>query len=205
AEQSSLGRFLLTIDGKPDLLFTENETNVERLFGAPNSNRYVKDAFHEYVVHNRTDAVNPEQTGTKAALHYRLDIPARGEATLRLRLCAGQEKQDRREIASTDSFDRIFSDRIREADEFYANRIPAALTGEERAVVRQAYAGLLWSKQFFYFSVKDWLEGDPAQPQPPPGRRSGRNSERQHLYNRDVISMPDKTEYPCYAAQDLEF
>jgi hypothetical protein len=202
AEQASLGRFQLTFDGQPELLFTENETNVKRLFGSPNGGRHVKDAFHEYVVYNRKDAVNPERTGTKAALHYCLEIPARGKATLRLRLCADEDKQ---EIASTDSFDRIFSDRIREADEFYANRIPAALTRDERAVVRQAYAGLLWSKQFFHFSVKDWLEGDPAQPPPPPGRRNGRNSEWLHLYNRDVISMPDKWEYPWYAAWDLAF
>ena len=191
AEQASLGCFQLTFDGKPELLFTENETNVERLFSAPNVSRHVKDAFHEYVVRDRKDAVNPERTGTKAALHYRFEIPARGETILRLRLCADQHK---RETTSTDSFDRMFSDRIREADEFYASRIPAALTSEERAVIRQAYAGLLWSKQFFHFSVKDWLEGDPAQPPPPPGRRNGRNSEWSHLYNRDVISMTDKWE-----------
>jgi hypothetical protein len=202
AEQASLGRFQLTFDGQPELLFTENETNVERLFGAPNASQHVKDAFHEYVVRDRKDAVNPDRTGTKAALYYRCEIPTRGETTVRLRLCADENKQ---EIASSVSFDRIFSDRIREADEFYATRIPATLTSEEQAVVRQAYAGLLWSKQFFHFSVKDWLDGDPAQPPPPPGRRNGRNSEWLHLYNRDVISMPDKWEYPWYAAWDLAF
>jgi hypothetical protein len=211
AEHASLGRWLLTFDGTPDLLFTENETNVERLFGAPNSGRYVKDAFHEYLVHGRKAVVNPDQTGTKAALHYSFNVPAGSEVTLRLRLRERQDEPNRQdlkekgEVTSTDSFDRIFSDRIREADQFYANRIPSALTAEERAVVRQAYAGLMWSKQFFHFSVKDWLEGDPAQPPPPPSRRNGRNSEWQHLYNRDVISMPDKWEYPWYAAWDLAF
>jgi len=202
AEHESLGNLLLTFEGNPELLFTENETNVERLFGVSKGNRYVKDAFHEYVIRGRKDAVNPGRVGTKAALMYRLEVPARGEAVLRLRLSQASERQS---VASADSFDRIVAGRIREADEFYRNRIPHALADEERAVVRQACAGLLWSKQFFHFSVKDWLEGDPAQPPPPWNRRYGRNNEWQHLYNRDVISMPDKWEYPWYAAWDLAF
>src|SRR5439155_1102931 len=168
AEHASLGRYRLVAEGGPELLFTDNETNVARLFGAPNPAPYVKDAFHDYVVHGRPDAVNPEGVGTKAACHYRLEIPAGGAVTLQLRLTADAE-------AGGPDPSRVFADRIREADAFYACHIPGTLGEGEQAVVRQAYASLLWSKKFYHYVVKDWLEGDPAQPPPPPSRREGRN------------------------------
>ncbi len=205
-EHSSLGRFRFEAEGlpgkgSPELLFTENETNAARLFGVKNASPYVKDAFHEYVVHGRTAAVNPADIGTKAAAHYRLDAPAGGEVTIRLRLFA-EDEAPKRPLGQ--DFDRIFVERIHEADEFYTARIPAGLSEEERRVARQAYAGLLWTKQFYHYVVKDWLEGDPAQP-PPPNRQQGRNHDWTHIFNRDVISMPDKWEYPWYAAWDLAF
>ncbi|MGO9061163.1 MAG: MGH1-like glycoside hydrolase domain-containing protein [Candidatus Binataceae bacterium] len=203
ADHVSLGRHLLFAEGSPEFLFTENESNSRRLFGFPSTTPYVKDAFHEYVINGRADAVNPEKTGTKAAAHYRVELPGGAQITIRLRLCdtgialAGNP--------FTVGFGAPFYRRRREADEFYASRIPESLGPAERAVARQAYAGLLWSKQFFHLSVKDWLEGDPAQPPPPPSRHYGRNSDWGHLYNRDVVSMPDKWEYPWYAAWDLAF
>jgi len=205
AEHEDLGRFRLAAEGQPvqpELLFTENDTNVARLYGSSNPTPYVKDAFHEYVVRGRADAVSPSAEGTKAAALYRLEIPAGREVTLRLRL-SGEAEAPREPFGP--GFDRVFSTRLAEADAFYGERLPTDLTGEERGVARQAYAGLLWSKQFFHFSVKDWLEGDPSQPLPPETRKRGRNSGWPHLYNRDVISMPDKWEYPWYAAWDLAF
>ncbi len=207
AEHASLGRYRLDAQpvpaaAAPQLLFTENETNVERLFGTSNPTPYVKDAFHAYVIEGRTEAVNPAHEGTKAAVLYRLDLPAGGEVTVRLRLSRTEAPLPR---PFGSGFEQTFADRRREADEFYATRLPATATAEERDVMRQAYAGLLWSKQFFHYVVEHWLEGDPAQPAPPPERWTGRNSDWPHLYNRDVISMPDKWEYPWYAAWDLAF
>jgi hypothetical protein len=202
AEHISLGRYRLAAEGSPELLFTDNETNAGRLFGVPNPSPYVKDAFHEYVVHGRTDAVNPEAVGTKAAARYVVDVPAGGQVMLRLRLTADVEVCG---PPTGPEVDRIFADRIREADAFYSRSIPPALGEGEQAVVRQAYASLLWSKKFFHYVVKDWLDGDPAQPPPPANRRGGRNAEWGHLYNRDVISMPESWEYPWYAAWDLAF
>ncbi|MEP7027052.1 MAG: glucosidase [Candidatus Eisenbacteria bacterium] len=207
AEHESLGRFRLSADLAPDgaapeLLFTENETNIQRLYGAPNDTPFVKDAFHDVVVHGRADAVNPQRFGTKASARYRLEVPARGHAVLRLRL----RNED---LAGAppfgDGFERVFADRLAEADAFYDARLEPNLTAEERNVSRQAYAGLLWSKQFYHYNLKHWLAGDPSQPAPPAGRDRGRNHEWGHLYNRDVISMPDKWEYPWYAAWDLAF
>ncbi len=206
----------------PEALFTGNETNVERLYGSPNPVPYVKDAFHEYVIHGRKEAVDPARQGTKAGFLYRLVVPAGGTATLRLRLAeagrpgasaAGSSATGASKTAAPSApapidpaaFDRIVAERRAEADEFYAGRLPDTLSAEEKRVARQAYAGLLWSKQFFYYVVRDWLEGDPAQPPPPPERVHGRNCDWQHLFNRDVISMPDKWEYPWYAAWDLAF
>lgn len=186
----------------PGWLFTENETNTRRLFGADNWTPYVKDAFHEYLVHGRTDAVNPKPTGTKVAARYRLDIPAGGQAMVRLRLTAQGTGGG---PGFGEEFDGVFRDRMREADEFYAHRLPPGLSDDERRIVRQAYAGLLWGKQFYHYIVRDWLEGDPQQPSPPARRATGRNSGWPHVYNRDVISMPDKWEYPWYAAWDLAF
>ena len=186
----------------PEFLFTENETNSQRLFGTDNWTPYVKDAFHEYLIHAKPDAVNPKRVGTKVAAHYRLELPARGEVAIRLRL--SNEKLTYPKSLGNE-FDGIFQQRIREADEFYDASMPDELSEDERRVVRQGYAGLLWSKQYYQYIVRDWLEGDPQQPPPPERRKSGRNAEWPHIYNRDVITMPDKWEYPWYAAWDLAF
>jgi hypothetical protein len=207
AEHVALGRLVLEADTassgeQPQLLFTENDTNAERLYGVPNAHPYVKDAFHEYVIGKRADAVNPLDEGTKAAALYGLVIPAGASVTVRLRL-APESEMDRETFGA--AFDRTFARRIAEADAFYADKIPGPVSDEERRVARQAYAGLLWSKQFYHYAVKEWLEGDPAQPAPPSSRHQGRNAEWKHLYNADVILMPDKWEYPWYAAWDLAF
>jgi Mannosylglycerate hydrolase MGH1-like glycoside hydrolase domain len=194
AEHASLGKYRLEIEPGGNLLLTENETNMERLFGFASVGPYVKDAFHEYVVHGRRGAVNPARTGTKAAAHFHLRIPAGGSVELNLRLAAEH-----------DNGADPFAQRIAEADEFYKALLPKDAAEPARRVARQAYAGLLWTKQFYYYSVRDWLEGDPGQPRPPDSRWQGRNHDWRHLYNRDVISMPDKWEYPWYAAWDLAF
>ena len=204
----SLGRYELAADrastgGAPSWLFTENDTNVDRLFGSPNAQPYVKDAFHAYVIDGRHDAVNPAMTGTKAAAHYVLALGPGETATVRLRLTMAGQATGADPFGR--EFDGTFGARIREADAFYAARLPEASTPDERAVARQAYAGLLWSKQFYHYAVDEWLDGDPAQPAPPHARRMGRNAEWAHVYNADVISMPDKWEYPWYAAWDLAF
>ncbi len=207
AEHATLGRYRLTQAPArdvaiPGILFTENETNVERLFGTPNPSPYVKDAFHEYVIRGKAAAVSPERSGTKAAAHFRLEIGAGEEVALHLRLTA--EEEATREAFGPD-FDEIFAARVRDADEFYAARVPRNLSEEERRIVRQAHGSLLWSKQFYYYVVQEWLEGDPAPPKPPESRKSGRNGDWRHLFNRDVLSMPDKWEYPWYASWDLAF
>jgi len=207
SHHATLGRYCLAAqalaDGTgPVFLFTENETNATRLFGGANASPYAKDAFHEYVVNGRSDAVNPQGRGTKAAAYHRLLIPAAEQVTIRLRLCAEEEAPPQ---SFGPTFDQVFADRIREAVEFYAARIPGRLRQPESHVARQAYAGLLWTKQFYHYVIKDWLGGDPEQPAPPEARMQGRNHDWIHLYNRDVISMPDKWEYPWYAAWDLAF
>lgn len=201
-DHESIGRYTFLVDGETELLFTGNETNSSRLFGVYDPTRYVKDAFDDYVLRHRTEAINPKQEGTKAAAHYKLQIPAGEQVQLRFRLTAGELAA---ENGFGDAFDKVFAQRIAEADEFYQSYFRQPLTEAERNVVRQAYAGLLWSKQFYYYAVQDWLQGDPAQPVPPPARWHGRNSEWLHLFNRDVISMPDKWEYPWYASWDLGF
>jgi hypothetical protein len=206
AAHHALGSFTLDAavasDGTmPELLFTENDTNVERVFGAANATPHVKDAFHSYVIAGERRALNPAEHGTKAAAHYRLLIPANGTVTIELRL----RDASRHEAAFGPSFASTFARRKAEADIYYGTRIPEDLTEEERRVARQAYAGLLWSKQFYHYAVEEWIEGDPAQPVPPSSRVSGRNAEWQHVYNADIISMPDKWEYPWYAAWDLAF
>ncbi len=199
--QDLAGNYHLYCEGDPELLFTENETNFQRVYGHENGHPFVKDAFHEYVVHGRKDAVSPAKAGTKAAGHYILQVPAGGSVVVRLRLSDG-------ELAGNpfgDEFDRIFTKRIREADEFYANLIPDRLSKDSRSIMRQALGGMLWSKQWYHYDMRRWLEGDPTQPPPPEERKHGRNHEWIHLYNDDVISMPDKWEYPWYAAWDLAF
>jgi hypothetical protein len=205
AEHPSLGRWRLAcepVDGQsPRLLFTENETNAERLFAAPNASRFVKDAFHRRVVGGETGAVNPEGFGSKAAAWYRLTIPAGGEAVFRLRLTA----EELPGVPFGPGFEETFALRREEADAFHAARRDAPLTAEERRIVRQADAGLLWSRKFYGYVVEQWLDGDPAQPPPAPGRRAGPNRDWSHLYARDVLSIPDAWEYPWFAAWDLAF
>jgi hypothetical protein len=186
-----------------DVLFTENETNVERLHGAPNPTPYVKDAFDRYVVRGEIGAVNPDRTGTKAAARIERVLGPGESVTFRLRLTDASPAAGASAFGA--GFDRIFESRRREADEFYATVVPESLSPDSRNVMRQAFAGLMWSKQFYHYVVKDWLDGDPAQPAPPADRRTGRNSDWSHLFNADVISMPDAWEYPWYAAWDLAF
>jgi hypothetical protein len=204
AEQWSLGRYALSWDIAPDeVLFTENETNAERLYGVPSRSPYVKDAFHRYVIQGERGAVNPAQSGTKAAAVYRRRIAAGATQTLRLRLERVTDTQTLVERFAP--FDAVVEERKSEADAFYATIIPATLSADAKNVVRQAYAGQLWSKQFYHYVVSHWLDGDPSQPPPPPGRATGRNSSWRHLWAADVIAMPDTWEFPWFASWDLAF
>ncbi len=199
ARHADLGNYILHCEPGATLLFCGNDTNVARLFGTGTPGHY-KDAFHEYVVAGRSDAVDPRRAGTKAAAHYRLTIPPGGTKEVRLRLT-----EEPRSTTPFADFDALFELRRREADDFYAAVQGKLADAERRDVQRQAFAGLLWSKQFYYYDVPLWLHGDPSQPPPPPERRLGRNHEWQHLNNADVLSMPDTWEYPWYAAWDLAF
>jgi hypothetical protein len=183
-------------------LFTENETNAQRLWRQPNATPHVKDAFHEYVIAGRAEAVNPAQTGTKCAPHLILEIPAGTSRLIELRLV---REQDAPEALFGSGFEKVFADRQREADEFYSRVMRPEMTDEAKRVARQGYAGLLWSKQFYHYVIDGWLKGDAKQPQPPAERLGGRNREWSHLHSQDVISMPDKWEYPWFAAWDLAF
>ena len=198
-----LGDYILYCAGSQELLFTENETNNERLFGTANASPYVKDAFHEYIIGSKAGAVNPEGTGTKAAAHCVRTLQAGETTTITLRLAAMVEKHPL-DTPFAD-FDATFRARIDEADEFYNAVFPASLSQEERLISRQAFAGLLWSKQYYHYVITDWLEGDPAEPPPARERLKGRNHEWTHLFTRDVISMPDKWEFPWFASWDLAF
>ncbi len=201
-DHESIGRYTFLVEHQTELLFTGNETNAARLFGLYDPTRFVKDAFDDYVLRQRFAAVNQKREGTKAAARYHLRIPAGGQVQLRFRLAAGDVEPGN---AFGADFERMFQQRIAEADFFYNATYPDSMAAAERQVARQAYAGLLWSKQFYYYAVQDWLEGDPSQPTPPAARWRGRNSEWLHLFNRDVVSMPDKWEYPWYASWDLGF
>ena len=261
AEHPQLGDYRLFYENKPgtpEPLFCDNETNFARVFGNPPSPGVFKDGFHDYLIESRHDAVNPNRTGTKAALHYSANIATGGSVEFRFRLVKGFVKgrpmpADPEEFSEQDTkpddpdepsaprsvgvafdpagvlsnlppslqsaaegattfirhpfadFNDLFAERVKDADDFYAelqNQIPDR---DERLIHRQALAGMIWSKQFFYYDVREWLKGDPTQPPPPAGRKHGRNADWQHLVNADIISMPDKWEYPWYAAWDLAF
>ncbi len=195
------GKHWLVCDGEPELLFTENETNAQRLYGVQNVMPYVKDGINNCVVYGQRDAVNPQQLGTKASARYSLNLGAGESVTIKLRLT----DHNPAEFTFDASFDKTFKKRIAEADEFYDLHAPLGLSEDIKRIQRQAFAGMLWSKQFYYYHVKRWLRGDPGQPAPPAARLEGRNGNWTHLHNEDVISMPDKWEYPWYAAWDLAF
>jgi hypothetical protein len=198
----------------PELLFCDNETNARRLFGIADAKGFYKDGFDEYIVHGNHAAVNPEQTGTKAGVLHKLTVGAGKSAQIRLRLTGSSGRQSvpsgqsRLTSAATKpfaDFDAIFAARIREADEFYDELQADIADADARNVQRQAFAGMIWSKQYFYYDIAEWIKGDPKCPPPPGERRHGRNADWQHLNNADIISMPDKWEYPWYAAWDLAF
>jgi hypothetical protein len=222
------GKRWLLAAGTPELLFTENETNYEEIFKFRSRTPYVKDGFHSYLIRGNKGAVNPEHTGTKMAAHYALLLGPGESATLKLRLTdldplggmdsdspmvgtiSGPGHHERASgVPGTndfgEGFDAVFADRQKEATEFYESRITKGMSEDAHRVMRQAYSGMLWNKQFYHYDVYTWLEGDPAGPVPPPERLHGRNKDWTHLYNDDIISMPDKWEYPWYAAWDLAF
>jgi hypothetical protein len=198
ATKAGFDSYQLHCEGTPDALFTENETNFARLFGVPNR-FFAKDGINNAVVHGATEEINPERRGSKAAARYQVTLEGGASTVFRLRLSRQNHAN-----AFTD-FESIFDRRIAEADGYYESIIPETLSPDERNVMRQSLSGLLWSKQFYHYVVKDWLDGDPNQPAPPPERLSGRNCKWGHLYSEDVLSMPDKWEYPWFAAWDLAF
>jgi len=198
-KHAELGDYTLSYDGKPELLFCDNETNARRLYGQIDAQGFFKDAFDEYIVHGNQSAVNPNRTGTKAGALYKLTIPAGKSTSVRLRL--GKSAAAKPFV----DFDAVFAARFREADEFYEALQADNANADARNVQRQALAGMIWSKQFFYYDIGEWLKGDASCPPPPNERRHGRNHEWSHLNNADIVSMPDKWEYPWYAAWDLAF
>ena len=210
ATEAELGEVYLYCDGTPALLFTENETNAKRLFNGENPTPFVKDGIHNYICNGQADAVNPERKGTKVAADYRLIIPAAQSQSLRLRLVSGARPvksaaHKNGHLLFGQAFDTLIETRREEADEFYDDITPASLSADESSVMRQALAGMLWSKQFYYFDVNRWLEERGCDPFKEKVKRAPRNEHWHHLYNADVISMPDKWEYPWYAAWDLAF
>ena len=200
ATDPELGEYHLHCDGKPGLLFTENETNAKRLFGGENRTPYVKDAINNFIVHGKKDAVNPQQIGTKVAAHYHLTVPAGQSEVVRLRLTTSSNA-----AAFGKPFENTLRLRQEEADSFYASVIPDSFDADAAKVMRQAIAGMLWSKQFYFFDVDRWLEERGYDPYRPSSKAAIRNEHWHHMYNADVISMPDKWEYPWYAAWDLAF
>ena len=210
AVEPVLGERYFYCDGQASLLFTENETNTQRLVGVQNRTAFVKDGINNYLVHGQRDAVNPQQTGTKVTAHYVLTVPAGGSQTVRLRLTpvapnALTAAYGKGNGAFGNHFDQLIATRRQEADEFYASIIPRSLDADAASVMRQALAGMLWSKQFYYFDVNRWLRERGCVPSGPSPKAAPRNNQWQHMYNADIISMPDKWEYPWYAAWDLAF
>jgi len=204
ASHAELGEYVLHCEGAPELLFTENESNNQRLFNSPNETPFVKDGFHERIVIGRRDAVNPAQTGTKSAAWYCLEIAAGQQVQVRLRLSSGAAAEsDAPPFGS--GYDAVFAARTSEADGFYDSITPPALNEDQRRVMRQALAGMLWSKQYYYFDLDRWLEEHQAHPLHGVKRPNVRNRHWFHMINDDIISMPDKWEYPWYAAWDLAF
>ncbi|AXF10957.1 glucosidase [Paraburkholderia graminis] len=199
AAHHDLGEYWLHCEGAPETLFTENESNTQRLWDQSNASRYLKDAFHAYVVSGQRDAVNPERTGTKAAAHYSCEVPGGGSATIRLRLAPSRLDD------AFGGFEQIFDSRLADANEFYERITPRSLSEDQRRVHRQALAGMLWGKQYYYFDLELWLREHGSHPLLDSARRDVRNTEWFHMLNADVISMPDKWEYPWYAAWDLAF
>jgi len=201
ASHPTLGKKWLYCQQATEILFTENETNYQRVFGSPNTSAYVKDGINDYIIHGQKSAVNPDKIGTKASADYVLTVGAGETQTIKLRL------SDTPNLVEPlgKEFEAIFSQRQQEADEFYQRITPYILSEDMRNVQRQAFAGMLWSKQFYNYIVEDWLKGDRNTPTPPPERQNGRNQEWFHLYNEDILSMPDKWEYPWFAAWDLAF
>ncbi|WP_019506657.1 hypothetical protein [Pleurocapsa sp. PCC 7319] len=191
----------LYCEGQPELLFTENETNYQKIFNYDNGAKYAKDGINNFVVNEQKEAVNPHKIGTKFSPHYQLTIPPGETKVIKLRL---SDKSNLTEPLA-DEFDDIFRTRLGEADEFYQQINKQALNEDLINIQRQAFAGMLWTKQYYKFDIERWLEGDPTQPAPPPERKKGRNHQWKHLDNEDIISMPDKWEYPWYAAWDLAF
>ncbi|HEU0031372.1 MAG TPA: glucosidase [Kofleriaceae bacterium] len=204
--QPTLGHYRLDCDthhATPELLFTDNETNSERLWNVPNAHRYTKDAFHRRVVDGDVHAVNPAFTGTKCAAWYRFEVPAGGVHVTRLRLT--MEGHESAEPFGGSKFDAIMTRRIEEANHYHGTVRNTPMTPDERRIVRQADAGLVWSRKFYCYIVEHWMEGDPAQPPPPDQRKRGRNRGWENLWARDVIALPDAWEYPWFAAWDLAF
>ena len=199
----ALGEYVLFCKDADELLFTDNETNSQRLFGSASPSPFTKDAFHRYIVHDERTAPNPDRKGTKAAARYSRTIPSGETLVLQLRLTVWQTKKP--QDAPFSDFDAVFAERKKEADEFYDEVLPGDLSADEKLVARQGYAGMLWSKQYYHYVVTDWLDGDPGQTAPPVERRQGRNHEWTHLFTRDVISVPDKWEFPWFASWDLAF
>ncbi len=199
ARHPKLGTYHLYAEGGPALLFCDNDTNARRLFNVAGARGYFKDAFHDYLVRGDRSAVNPARKGTKCAAHYTQTVPTGGSVRLRLRLTSAPTADP------FGPFNGTLQERREEADEFYGELQQGLTDPEARAVQRQALAGMIWNEQYYHYDVREWLSGDPAQPPPPPERRHGRNSDWEHLNSADVISMPDKWEYPWFAAWDLDF
>jgi hypothetical protein len=205
ARHPALGERLLIAQTPEEVLFTDNETNTARIFGSPNAAKYQKDGIGRHLLHGEGWAVNPDRTGTKAAVHYKRIVEPGETWTVELRLTDDTRLDPPGARSLGADFQGIFETRIKEADEFYEAFTPRSLDPDARSVHRQALAGMLWNKQFYNYVVDEWLDGDPAEPPPPAARLQGRNHEWRHVYNEDVLSMPDTWEFPWFASWDLAF